>query len=447
MKTFKNYLLEEEQANETPSVGDVFELEMARDETLIETTVVEVLEDGIVINADDTVMKMFEDAGYLQEYWTGMDSVALGGNKSPVGSRSPKKPKFTEQQIQEGKMKELLGDVNELTHDEFKAKYNMSKDEAREKFDIKDEQELDEMSAMRRLAGMMQDKENIKNTRIPSHDERRIQVDLIDLSDEEFEAKHKMSKAQAREKFNEAHDASAEEEDKFHTELDDLVHKTFGHSSDERGEKMSEPTQDAFQELKDYAETSGGIDKEEFEKAAYLVKAMGKPHLKDKAEGMLDDLISKMDSDPRDKVIQVLARHIDLTVLKNLLNEGKVKEMLLAMEELTDEEFNAEYGMSKAEAKEKFNLDEAEYQGRTVKLNKPTRGDVKKFKVYVKDPKTGNVKKVNFGHGGTSAKKAGQKTMSIKKSNPARRKSFRARHNCDNPGPKTKARYWSCRAW
>ena len=92
-------------------------------------------------------------------------------------------------------------------------------------------------------------------------------------------------------------------------------------------------------------------------------------------------------------------------------------------------------------------LTEAEYQGRTVKLNKPTRGDVKKFKVYVKDPKTGNVKKVNFGHGGSSAKSKGEKTMKIKKSNPARRKSFRARHNCDNPGPKTKARYWSCRAW
>ena len=92
-------------------------------------------------------------------------------------------------------------------------------------------------------------------------------------------------------------------------------------------------------------------------------------------------------------------------------------------------------------------LTEAEYQGRKVKLGKPMRGDVKKFKVYVKDPKTGNVKKVNFGHGGTSAKKKGEKTMKIKKSNPARRKSFRARHNCDNPGPRTKARYWSCRAW
>jgi len=90
---------------------------------------------------------------------------------------------------------------------------------------------------------------------------------------------------------------------------------------------------------------------------------------------------------------------------------------------------------------------EAEYRGRKVKLNKPMRGDVKKFKVYVKDPKTGNVKKVNFGHGGTSAKKLGQKTMKIKKNIPSRRKSFRARHNCDNPGPKTKARYWSCRAW
>lgn len=80
---------------------------------------------------------------------------------------------------------------------------------------------------------------------------------------------------------------------------------------------------------------------------------------------------------------------------------------------------------------------EAKYQGREVPLSKPMQGDVKKFKVYVKDPVTGNVKKVNFG----------DKTMRIKKSNPARRKSFRARHNCANPGPKTKARYWSCRKW
>jgi hypothetical protein len=79
---------------------------------------------------------------------------------------------------------------------------------------------------------------------------------------------------------------------------------------------------------------------------------------------------------------------------------------------------------------------EAEYQGRKVPLGKPMQGDVAKSKVYVKKP-NGKVVKVNFG----------DKNMTIKKSNPARRKSFRARHNCENPGPRWKARYWSCRAW
>ncbi|NDE15833.1 hypothetical protein EBZ80_12970 [bacterium] len=70
-------------------------------------------------------------------------------------------------------------------------------------------------------------------------------------------------------------------------------------------------------------------------------------------------------------------------------------------------------------------------------LNKPMQGDVKKSKVYVRHPETGNIVKVNFG----------DKEMRIRKNEPDRRKSFRARHNCDNPGPKHKARYWSCRAW
>mgnify|MGYP005989918147 FL=1 len=80
----------------------------------------------------------------------------------------------------------------------------------------------------------------------------------------------------------------------------------------------------------------------------------------------------------------------------------------------------------------------AEYQGRKVTLNKPflTPDGPKKRSVYVKNEK-GNVVKVNFG----------DPNMRIKKNDPARRKSFRARHNCDNPGPKWKARYWSCKAW
>lgn len=80
----------------------------------------------------------------------------------------------------------------------------------------------------------------------------------------------------------------------------------------------------------------------------------------------------------------------------------------------------------------------AEKNGRKVTLNKPFRtpDGPKKFSVYVKNDK-GNVVKVNFG----------DPNMKIKKNIPERRKSFRARHNCDNPGPKYKARYWSCKAW
>jgi hypothetical protein len=88
-------------------------------------------------------------------------------------------------------------------------------------------------------------------------------------------------------------------------------------------------------------------------------------------------------------------------------------------------------------------LNEAEYQGRKVQLGKPMQGDVKKFKVYVKNAK-GKVVKVNFGFGGKSAK---GKRMVIKAKNPKARAAYRARHNCKNPGPRWKANYWSCKAW
>ena len=131
-------------------------------------------------------------------------------------------------------------------------------------------------------------------------------------------------------------------------------------------------------------------------------------------------------------------------------NTKDMREFWNTHHESMDEDQDAAVVASKEaaiDATQDFGMDEAKYQGREVPLGKPMRGDTKKFKVYVRDPATGNIKKVNFGHGGTSAKRLGQKTMKIRKSNPARRKSFRARHNCANPGPRTKARYWSCRNW
>ena len=134
-------------------------------------------------------------------------------------------------------------------------------------------------------------------------------------------------------------------------------------------------------------------------------------------------------------------------------SEFKMKYEEKYMHEATYEDGSpVEENFSFIENMNEDELEEAVYNGKKVPLNKPMRGDVKKFKVYVNSGKKDSkgrikAKKVNFGHGGSSAKRKGEKTMKIRKSNPKARKNFRARHNCDNPGPKTKARYWSCRKW
>jgi hypothetical protein len=117
-----------------------------------------------------------------------------------------------------------------------------------------------------------------------------------------------------------------------------------------------------------------------------------------------------------------------------------VHDIILAANQQWDDEWEEfVYEVTASEVyDEEGNALGSEYQGRKVQLNKPFRtpDGPKKFSVYVKNEK-GNVVKVNFG----------DPNMKIKKNIPERRKSFRARHNCDNPGPKWKARYWSCKAW
>jgi hypothetical protein len=126
---------------------------------------------------------------------------------------------------------------------------------------------------------------------------------------------------------------------------------------------------------------------------------------------------------------------IDRRILVEILEEQLLAVKLNKEEELHEGEYCpqclAEYIIS-----HKNIITEAEYKGRTVPLGKPMVGDVKKFKVYVKNKK-GNVIKVEFG----------QKGVKIKKNNPARRKSFRARHKCHTAKDRTTARYWSCRKW
>ena len=195
--------------------------------------------------------------------------------------------------------------------------------------------------------------------------------------------------------------------------------------------------------------------------------SMDESAVKEDLDYRSEDILNKAGFDPADidTYMKVFNDHGDTSDLEQMNMKEKVglaevMSMVLASHGIQNESYQPfpegdEFDIEEDEdfeevlgplgfPEDETELFDAEYRGRKVPLNKPMRGDVKKFKVYVKDPKSGNVKKVNFGHGGTSAKR---KTMRIRKSNPKARKSFRARHNCDNPGPRTKARYWSCRKW
>ena len=125
---------------------------------------------------------------------------------------------------------------------------------------------------------------------------------------------------------------------------------------------------------------------------------------------------------------------------RQLYNQGKIQLEGLDKEliETTDIGEMAEYNGEKVPLDLPM-LDEAEYQGREVPLNKPKRGGPKKFFVYVRDPKTKNVKKVNFGAEG------GGQNLSVKFKEPGARASFAARHKCDQKKDKTTPGYWSCR--
>jgi len=158
-----------------------------------------------------------------------------------------------------------------------------------------------------------------------------------------------------------------------------------------------------------------------------------------------------------DELISEIEDEVEFAIKGEELSDDELDELITYADFLVDElvsEFRLGMDLNETLYKDKYGsvqstdydeefINEAEYQGRKVQLGKIMQGDVKKSKVYVKNDK-GKVVKVNFGFGGKSAH---GKRMTIKKNNPARRKSFRARHNCENPGPRWKPRYWACRTW
>jgi len=171
-------------------------------------------------------------------------------------------------------------------------------------------------------------------------------------------------------------------------------------------------------------------------------------------ESDLKKLVERVLRESENEMVEASSSAQQAAIAINMKKKGKKPKVIAVTEEQFERlfEYNVdipilmyedEFGSVEETEFEGGVLNEAEYQGRKVQLGKIMQGDVKKFKVYVKNDK-GKVVKVNFGFGGKSAK---GKRMVIKKNNPGRRKSFRARHNCDNPGPRWKPRYWACRTW
>lgn len=162
-------------------------------------------------------------------------------------------------------------------------------------------------------------------------------------------------------------------------------------------------------------------------------------------EEELDELISEIENEVEFAIKgeELSDDELDeLITYADFLVDELVSEFRLGMD-LNETLYKDEYGSVQSTDYDEEFINEAEYQGRKVQLGKIMQGDVKKSKVYVKNDK-GKVVKVNFGFGGKSAH---GKRMTIKKNNPERRRNFRARMNCDNPGPRWKPRYWACRTW
>ena len=236
----------------------------------------------------------------------------------------------------------------------------------------------------------------------------------------------------------------------------DLVNLIKRVLSEEEMEEASSPAQQAAiainmkkKGIKPKNETLHEDDDEDenaFQEHMYTLDHIANHFNRNTTEEELDFMISEIEYEVQSAIRgeELSDDELDeLTTYADFLVDELVSEFKLNMGGLNETLYMDEYGsVQSIDYNEEF-INEAEYQGRKVQLGKVMQGDVKKSKVYVKNDK-GKVVKVNFGFGGKSAH---GKRMTIKKNNPERRKSFRARHNCDNPGPRWKPRYWACRTW
>jgi len=357
-KTLAQYIEESEQWIDSPALGDDFAINI-REECLLESHIVEVSEDAIVIEADDQMMEMLESYGMLGEKELAERIQRYGAVGSNPGQG------YTVSEAGRGHRDGRDGDYED------------------------EDEDGQTMADRARRDGRGGDEDN----------------------DSQAHPQPPM-----KDPWNYVQDSEAD----FRRVL----------------------------ELAGISETETNTTDPLADKAAALAP-VGADGSQEPVTTMDESVMSSIDMDLRhiartqrmDALVDAMRGEFGIKTQQYL--QGMMDDVEHSLEQrgqqLTDAETKLRMLMDRIQEIYSQDLDEAEYQGREVPLGKPMANtDGKsKSKVYVKDPKTGNVKKVTFG----------DPNMRIKKSNPARRKSFRARHRCENPGPRTKARYWACRSW
>lgn len=503
MKNFRDYLKESEEAADTPVVGDTFAINI-REECLIESVVVESRRDGVVIAADERMMQLLESYGYTFE----QTCMECGGSGCGCGQSADEYRDETDagqdpgEYDQEGDMakdelmtmirsaRKLIGmlDNNDNMPEWTQKKINKATDyvdTASDYISSKKERGVMEqgvalpdirglgpdaqslilklrrdvedkrlqptpqavLAAARELAGDMEfaplllvqqvlgNAKGIAEGDSEPNPVARATLHRIMMRHPGMLAQHGPEKVMAAvddvaDLVGDVDEIGTSDVSGWVNMVQEILDSLYqgvaeGHADQQR--KIFKKNRQPVGEVGIDRESSPGVGQyymkhyasgkdlsgfDSFEEAVqelrHLTKqgvAEGDEQLHPETLELIDEYIAKIEPDAdRDEMIQ--------SVIRGSIHPSEL-----------------EYAL-------KDDVAEAEYQGRKVPLGKPMAGDVKKSKVYVKNPQ-GRVVKVNFG----------QKGMKIKKSIPGRRKNFRARHNCDNPGPRHKARYWSCRAW
>jgi len=417
MKKLTDYIQESQQWMESPGEGDTFGIELA-DDTLLETYVMEVADDGsVLLDSTEEIYGLLESWNMLSddidtdehamEQRDAIDEIAplaavAGGALARAAA---------------GRVAAKIGDAldGEETVNEFDMDARPDPGEYDTEGDMAKNELLTIIRAARKLTGMLDDEANM-----PEWTQKKITkaADYVDTA-ADYVASQKERGVMEQ---GVAEGSGAQAYDDFRKAM--LKQKGTPKSPAPKQKTDGEKAYDEFRKARLKKGVAEGSEETSPVSRAVLHRIMmAHPgvlaqHGPERVMSAVDELADRVNIGPDDEI-----GTSDVS--------GWTRDVIRMLAELPDESMSDVDGLGEQD------MSEAEYQGRDVELNKPTRGDVKKFKVYVKDPKTGNVKKVNFG----------DPNMRIKKSDPARRKSFRARHKCDTAKDKTTARYWSCRKW